>query len=60
MDSLAVVAAFARYKAGIPVTQVADELGMSEHSIRNHVNEKTKAGKPITKNVREAEASSSS
>jgi len=46
MDSLAVVA-FARYKASIPVTQIADELGRSEHSIRNHINEKTKAGKPV-------------
>lgn len=48
MDSLAVAAAaFARHKAGIPVTQIADELGRSENSIRNHLNEKTKAGKLV-------------
>ena len=48
MDSLAVAAAaFARHKAGVPVTQIAEELGRSEHSIRNHINEKTKAGKLV-------------
>lgn len=48
MDSLAVAAAaFARHKAGIPVSQIAEELGRSEASIRNHLSEKTKAGKLI-------------
>lgn len=48
MDSLAVAAAaFARHKAGIPVSKIAEELGRSEASIRNHLSEKTKAGKLI-------------
>jgi len=48
MDSLAIAAAaFARYKAGIPVSQIAEELGRSEVSIRNHLSEKTKAGKLV-------------
>lgn len=48
IDSLAVAAAaFARYKAGIPVSQIAEELGRSETTIRSHLNQKTKAGKLI-------------
>jgi probable regulatory domain-containing protein len=48
MDSLAVAAAaFARYKAGIPISQIAEELGRSETSIRSHISGKTKAGKLI-------------
>ncbi len=48
MDSLAIAAAaFARHKAGIPVSQIAEELGRSEASIRSHLAGKTKAGKLV-------------
>ena len=48
IDSLAVAAAaFARYKAGIPVSEIAEELGRSEVTIRSHLNQKTKAGKLV-------------
>jgi len=49
MDSLAIAAAaFARYKAGMSVSQIAEELGRSEATIRNHLSEKTKAGKLVS------------
>jgi len=45
VDSLAIAAAaYARYKAGMPISLIADELGRSEESIRNHISGKTKAG----------------
>jgi len=48
IDSLAVAAAaFARYKAGIPVPEIAQELGRSEVTIRGHLSQKTKAGKLV-------------
>jgi probable regulatory domain-containing protein len=48
IDSLAIaVAAFARYKAGIPISEIAQELGRSEVTIRGHLNQKTKAGKLV-------------
>lgn len=48
MDSLAVAAAaFARYKANIPISEIAEDLGRSETTIRSHLNQKTKAGKLI-------------
>jgi probable regulatory domain-containing protein len=48
IDSLAVAAAaFARYKAGVPVSEIAEELGRSEVTIRGHLNQKTKAGKLV-------------
>jgi hypothetical protein len=48
IDSLAIAAAaYARYKAGMPISLIADELGRSEESIRNHVSGKTKAGSLI-------------
>ncbi|AFL66049.1 transcriptional regulator [Desulfurococcus amylolyticus] len=48
VDSLAVAAgAYARMKAGLPVSQIAEELGRSETTIRSHLNMKTKAGKLI-------------
>jgi len=48
VDSLAVAAAaLARSKAGYTVTMIADELGRSEGTIRNHLTGKTKAGKLI-------------
>jgi len=48
IDSLAIAAAaYARYKAGMPISLIADELGRSEESIRNHISGKTKAGSLI-------------
>jgi len=45
VDSLAIAAAaYARYKAGMPISLIADELGRSEEAIRNHISGKTKAG----------------
>ena len=50
VDSLAVAAgAFARRKAGMSITEIADELGRSESTIRNHLEGKTEAGKIIQK-----------
>jgi Predicted transcriptional regulators len=43
IDSLAIAAAaYARYKAGMPISLIADELGRSEETIRNHISGKTK------------------
>ncbi len=48
VDSLAVAAAaLARAKAGYTISQIAEELGRSESTIRNHLNGKTKAGKLV-------------
>lgn len=48
VDSLAVAAgALAREKAGMPVSEIADDLGRSEATIRNHLTGKTKAGKLV-------------
>ncbi|MEM0003980.1 MAG: transcriptional regulator [Desulfurococcaceae archaeon] len=48
IDSLAVAAAaLARYKAGLTTSEIAEELGRSETTIRSHLNQKTKAGKLI-------------
>ncbi len=48
VDSLAVAAAaLAREKAGYTVSQIAEELGRSETSIRAHLHGKTKAGKLV-------------
>ncbi|NPA85155.1 MAG: helix-turn-helix domain-containing protein [Crenarchaeota archaeon] len=48
VDSLAVAAAaLARYKAGYTIPQIAEELGRSESTIRNHLKGKTKAGKLV-------------
>lgn len=48
VDSLAVAAgALARSKAGMTITQIAEELGRSEGTIRNHLQGKTKAGKLV-------------
>ena len=45
VDSLAVAAgAWARYKAGLTVRQIAEELGRTEATIREHLEGKTKAG----------------
>ena len=48
LDSLAVAAgALAREKAGYPISKIAEELGRSETTIRNHLQGKTKAGKLV-------------
>jgi len=48
VDSLAVAAAaLAREKAKMSVSQIADELGRSEATIRNHLGGKTKAGQIV-------------
>ncbi|MEM0000881.1 MAG: transcriptional regulator [Desulfurococcaceae archaeon] len=48
IDSLAIAAAaFARYKAGTPIPEIAEELGRSETTIRSHLGQKTKAGKLV-------------
>ncbi|HIP90621.1 MAG TPA: hypothetical protein EYH22_03660 [Candidatus Nanopusillus sp.] len=50
VDSLAVAAAaFARRKAGMTIEQIAEEVGRSETTIRNHLEGKTEAGKIIQK-----------
>ncbi|MEB3844959.1 MAG: transcriptional regulator [Desulfurococcales archaeon] len=48
VDSLAVAAgAVARAQAGYPVSKIAEELGRTETTIRNHLQGKTKAGKLV-------------
>jgi hypothetical protein len=48
IDSLTIAAAaYARYKAGMTISLIADELGRSEKTIRNHISGKTKAGSLI-------------
>ncbi len=48
IDSLAVAAgALARERAGMSVSEIADDLGRSEGTIRNHLGRRTKAGKLV-------------
>ncbi|RLE89998.1 MAG: transcriptional regulator [Thermoprotei archaeon] len=48
LDSLAVAAgALARSRAGYTVMRIADELGRSEATIRNHIRGKTEAGRLV-------------
>lgn len=48
VDSLAVAAAaLAREKAKMPITQIAEELGRTETTIRNHLQGKTRAGQIV-------------
>jgi len=48
IDSLAVAAgALARSKAGMTVSEIADDLGRSEATIRRHLQKKTEAAKLI-------------
>ena len=48
VDSLAIAAgALAREKAGYTVSKIAEELGRTEATIRNHLQGKTKAGKLV-------------
>jgi len=50
IDSLAAAAAaLARQKAGMPVRQIADEVGLSEAAIRRHLEAKTRAGELVKK-----------
>lgn len=48
LDSLVIAAgALARERAGYPVTKIAEELGRTEATIRNHLQGKTEAGKIV-------------
>jgi probable regulatory domain-containing protein len=48
VDSLAVAAgALAREKAGMTLSQIAEELGRTEQTIKKHLKEETKAGQLI-------------
>ncbi len=48
LDSLVVAAgALARERAGYTITRIAEELGRSESTIRNHLQGKTEAGKLV-------------
>jgi probable regulatory domain-containing protein len=48
VDSLAVAAAaLARERAKMPVSQIAEELGRTEATIRSHLSGRTKAGKLV-------------
>lgn len=48
VDSLAVAAAaLAREKVGLPTSQIAEEAGRTEASIRGHLSGKTEAGKLV-------------
>ena len=47
VDSLAVAAALARERAKMTVSQIAEELGRTEATIRNHLQGKTRAGQIV-------------
>ncbi len=48
VDSLAVAAkALARRQAGLSVSEIAEEVGRSEQTIRKHLNQETEAGKLV-------------
>jgi probable regulatory domain-containing protein len=50
IDSLYVASAsLAREKAGIPVSKIAEELGITEATVRRHLKGETKAGQMILK-----------
>ncbi len=50
VDSLyTAAAAFARSKAGMPTSQIADEIGVTEATIRKHLRGETKAGELVLK-----------
>ncbi len=54
LDSLAVAAgAFARRQAGMSITEIAEELGRTEATIRKHLNKETKAGKLVAETLEE-------
>ena len=53
LDSLVVAAAaIAREKAGYTVRMIADEVGRSEATVRNHLEGKTEAGKLVRETLR--------
>jgi len=53
VDSLAVAAgALAREKAGYTISRIAEELGRTEATIRNHLQGKTKAGALVLETYR--------
>ena len=53
VDSLAVAAAaYARHKAGVSASRIAEELGRSEHSIQQHIQGRTKAGRLVQESYR--------
>ncbi|MCC6004754.1 MAG: transcriptional regulator [Thermofilum sp.] len=48
LDSLVIASgALARERAGIPVARIAEELGRTETTIRNHLTGRTEAGKIV-------------
>lgn len=48
LDSLIVAAgSLARERAGLPVAKIAEELGRTESTIRNHLSGRTEAGKIV-------------
>lgn len=50
LDSLYIAAAaFARSKAGMPISKIANELGVTDITIRNHLKGETKAGQLVLK-----------
>ena len=50
VDSLyTAAAAFARDKAGMPISQIANEIGVTEATIRKHLRGETKAGQLVLK-----------
>lgn len=50
LDSLYIAAAaFARSKAGMSISKIADELGVTDITIRNHLKGETKAGQLVLK-----------
>lgn len=50
IDSLYVAAAsLAREKAGIPISKIAEELGITEASVRRHLRGESKAGELVLK-----------
>lgn len=50
VDSLYVAAAaFARERAGVPASRIAEELGVTEATVRRHLKGETKAGQLVAK-----------
>lgn len=50
VDSLyAAAAALARERAGVPISKIAEELGVTEATVRRHLKGETKAGQLINK-----------
>lgn len=54
IDSLAVAAgALAREKSGMPTSQIAEELGRTEATVRNHLSGRTEAGRLVQETYRQ-------